>query len=323
MFNVKYTSHCLFSRKFLLFISVLFMSTIVFFAPISDVNGWVGVPIDIRVKTEAELVNAINAAPDNEWYYIVVLKTIVLEKSLEIPDGKQIYLSWYGPEVCLIGANGVDTIVVKSGGFLGIVGWIVVTHAEGEVGRGVFVERGGTFSLVGSIVSGNSADLGGGVYNEGPFDLSSDEDRCGIIANNTATKGGGVYNVGYFMVYGDILGNNATNSLTSIGIGGGVYNEGILDMIYGGDIRYNVATKGGGVYNVGTFDRGNSARINWNTALSGEGNDVFIVSESGWQSYLLLVVFAVVVAIVVGLFFYRSKKQKQFVVQSFVESTVV
>ncbi|MCL2134091.1 MAG: hypothetical protein FWH37_00815 [Candidatus Bathyarchaeota archaeon] len=187
------------------------MATIIFSSLAPAVNGWVGVPTDVTVETEAELVNAINTAPNNEWYYIVVSKSIVLEKSLEIPDGKQIYLSWYGPETCLIGANGMDTIVVRSGGFLGIVGWIVVTHAEGDTGRGVFVERGGTFSLVGAIISGNTADKGGGVYNEGAFDLSSDEDRCGVITNNTATKGGGVYNMGTFKVWDEkkVYGNVA------------------------------------------------------------------------------------------------------------------
>jgi len=313
----KFNLHGLCGGKLLVLVSLLFMVAIVF--PLySEVNGWVGVPTDATVETEAELVNAINAAPDNEWYYLVVLKSIVLEKSLEIPNGKQIYLTWYGPEVCLIGANGVDTIVVKSGGSLGIVGCIVVTHAEGEVGRGVFVERGGTFSILGAVISGNSADKGGGVYNEGTFDLSSDESRRGVIANNTATLGGGVYNVGTFKTQGEIYGNNATDTLTTIGMGGGVYNEGTFTMA-SGYIQYNIATKGGGVYDAGTFDRWDDAQLYQNTATSGEGHNVFTEETNDSLVYLLSivgVVVAVVVVAVVGLFFYRVRRRKPLMVNN-------
>ncbi|MCL2643706.1 MAG: hypothetical protein FWD52_09445 [Candidatus Bathyarchaeota archaeon] len=290
------------------------------------------------VETEAELVNAIDAAPD-EGYIIVISKNITLEKSLEIPAGKRIMLIGNVFDICLIGANTMDTIIVRDGGWLRIIGTMGITHAKGDTGRGIYVERGGTCIIQSAIISGNTADLGGGVYNEGTFDLSAAEDPHGLIVNNTATLGGGVYNTGTFtMLFGDVRDNNAADSGGGVynvgtfdlrdgeicgnnaaGLGGGVYNEGTFNMKknrYGSDgeltIKYgsicgNVAAKGGGMYNVGTFEMPHDTQISENTALSSEGENVFNEESAGVLPYLLVIVVAVTV--VVSLIFIAQKNK--------------
>jgi len=197
-FKSKFNLNGLFNKKALFFISLLFMATIVFSPHNSEVNGWLDITKSCTVETEAELVDAISTALDNERSTIHISKDIVLTKSLEIPYGKDIFLIGYDRDVCLIGANGADTIVVRSGGSLVLYGRITVTHAEGDTGRGMYIERGGTVYLDGVIVSGNSADKGGGVYNEGTLSMGGTEDIEGsYIVNNIATlSGGGVYNKG-------------------------------------------------------------------------------------------------------------------------------
>ncbi|MCL2642323.1 MAG: hypothetical protein FWD52_02235 [Candidatus Bathyarchaeota archaeon] len=286
---------------------------------------WMNVTSSVTVGTGVELVEAVNAAPVNERHTIAISKDIVLEKTLEIPEGKDILMIWYGSrDFYLIGANGMDTIIVKSGGMLTLAGTLVVTHAEGDSGRGVYVERDGEFNISGAIISGNSADRGGGVYNEGTFNLMGDSDRGGLVGNNTANLGGGVYNEGTFsMSWGKVEYNNATDSETSVGMGGGVYNKGTLisnsnSYTWGDTICFNVATLGGGVYNTGTIEM-SGGQISGNTALSGEGNNVFneeVVSGRG-QFYLLVIIGVVaVVAVFGGLFFYFLKMRKRFVVKS-------
>jgi hypothetical protein len=64
-----------------------------------------------------------------------------------------------------------------------------VTHGEvGSMGGGIFVERGGLAFIEGGDISGNTADYGGGLYDEGHVTMSG-----GLISGNTAAGGGGVW----------------------------------------------------------------------------------------------------------------------------------
>ncbi|MDR2204066.1 MAG: hypothetical protein LBE76_07225, partial [Nitrososphaerota archaeon] len=141
--------------------------------------------VDVVVNSEAGLLKAIRVAPVDEASYVIGLsKDIVLKKSLEIPDGKNITLTSDGGDVAwrLVGANNQNTINVL--GFLVIDG-IVVTHVENGCGRGVYVESKGTLILVGGEISGNVInESGGGVYNMGNFEMSA-----GMISGNNASEG--------------------------------------------------------------------------------------------------------------------------------------
>ena len=240
--------------------------------------------------------------------YVIGLsvREIVLKEPLVIPECKKINLG-IG---CLVGGDGFDTIIVKSGGQLALWGDIVVTHAKGATGRGVYVERGGVVYFGYGEISGNSAAKGGGVYNEGTFSLdgTGNEDReRSVISGNRANFGGGVYNVGTFLVYG-------------------------------GEIVDNVAMKGGGIYNAGDFNNSYRVSFSSNVATSGEGDDVFegddvaaddaggdVFPEDRGVGALYLLAIGVVTAgaIVVVLFlFYRSKKKKQLSVTVLVNSAM-
>ncbi|MCL2642318.1 MAG: hypothetical protein FWD52_02210 [Candidatus Bathyarchaeota archaeon] len=257
--------NCLFGKKTLVFVSLLFMLVLVSSPFVFGTNDWIVINVD--VCDEVELREAISTAPGNAWHMIGVGQDIVLKESLVIPKGKMIGLVGDGR---LVGGDGVDTIIVKRGGELQLWG-VVVTHVEGGGGRGVYVERGGIFSLCSGTISGNSADKGGGVYNKGSFTMWGGivDTHC-VISGNTATQGGGVYNEGTFIMNnnGGIYDNRCMDAGNSVGLGGGVYNKGTFTM-NDGYISSNVASKGGGVYNKGTFAM--SGRIHGNVATSKGG----------------------------------------------------
>ncbi|MCL2133957.1 MAG: autotransporter adhesin family protein [Candidatus Bathyarchaeota archaeon] len=292
------------------FVSLIFMITLVSFSLISETNGqvWCGNMINVYVENEVELREAISAAPD-DWYIIGIANDIKLEKSLEIPAGKFIGLV----SNRLIGCNGMDTIIVKNGGSLSLWNGIVITHVEGDTGRGVYVEQGGMLDLLVCEISGNTATHGGGVYNEGTVTMRSSNDimpGSGVISGNTATEGGGVYNTGTFIMEdGEISNNNCPDTTNSIGIGGGAYNKGTFNMNKG-SIFDNTATKNGDVYNVGTVKGTGVISIGSNTALNGE-NDNAPNENRGSDIYLLLIGVAAIVTIVAVLLFYQPKSRKQ------------
>ena len=88
-------------------------------------------------------------------------------------------------------------------------------------GGGVYVAGGGTFTMTGGSIAGNTAAAGGGVYVDegGTFTMAG-----GSINNNKATSGGGggvMVNLGTFTLSGGSITGNATNDET-YGSGGGV-----------------------------------------------------------------------------------------------------
>jgi len=308
----KFNLHGLCGRKFLVIVSLLFMVTLVFSPLFSEVNGWVGVTTDATVETEAELVNAIESAPDNTEYVIGLKNDIWLEtprddsertpnfsRSIEIPAGKNITLVSVGGFWTLGGST--YGCVIRVVGFLTIdgIGVTYLPYNGMTYSCVVGIESAGTCILVdGKISNGGRDGNAGGVSNLGTFVMLGGE-----IFNNGSFGGGGVYNVGTFTMLGGKISDNGAWE------GGGVYNKGFFTMS-GGEIINNNS----GVYHEsGTFDRvGGVIKDNEfydvhyveNESFDGEG----LFGGSYWWVYLLSIGF--VVSFVFGLLFYLSKSRE-------------
>ena len=146
-----------------------------------------------------------------------------------------------------------------------------ITHASGS-GHGVEL-TGGTFTMYGGNITGNTAGSGGGVYMTGrsTFNLYG-----GQITSNTATgSGGGVYSEygtnhnSTFNMYGGQIADNNGN----IGGGGVFYGNGTFTM-RGGEISGNSGggghskNGGGGVCIVGAMTVSGDVEITGNTEVT-------------------------------------------------------
>ena len=114
-------------------------------------------------------------------------------------------------------------------------------------GGGVYVAGGGTFTMPGGSIAGNTAAAGGGVYVDegGTFTMAG-----GSINNNKATSGGGggvMVNLGTFTLSGGSITGNATNDET-YGSGGGVCLYGTFYL--SGDSIIQNNTKAGSTDNL-------------------------------------------------------------------------
>jgi hypothetical protein len=91
-------------------------------------------------------------------------------------------------------------------------------------GGGIFVETGGVLGLFDSAVSGNSAQIAGGIYSSGTVIVH----RCLIDSNSGGVTGGALANVGsaheMTVAHSTITGNSASSA-------GAVYNEGTLLLV--------------------------------------------------------------------------------------------
>ena len=221
----------------------------------------------VYVATERELNAAISNMDSNTSAIIVLSRDITLTEPISIYGHKDITLRSDGDEFFkLLGPADMCTILVC----LGVVRLegIIVTHAKGVLGNGVYVWDSGTLFLSGGEISGNmNYGNGGGVYNAGIFSISG-----GIIANNIAMSrsyqgyfGGGVYNQGSFSISGGVISDNEAM------FGGGVGGSGMFRMS-GGIISNNKAEYGGGVRLDGTFNM-LKGKITNNSGKSGGGVD--------------------------------------------------
>jgi hypothetical protein len=175
-----------------------------------------------------------------------------------------------------IAGNDYYLLGVENGGYLELKNGII--NGNGNARGGVDVVSGGSFTMSGGEISGNTAGSGGGVYSSGSFTMSG-----GKISGNTATAtstsygGGGVYSFGSFtMSGGEISGNTSSSS------GGGVYVDpsGSFTMT-GGEISGNAAAgSGGGVYVYSNFTMSGTAKISNNTSSSSGGGVYFYSSRT-------------------------------------------
>jgi len=154
--------------------------------------------------------------------------TLILKENIILSMSENIYVS---PSI----------IEVKFGGKLVMNQGAKIIGSKTVSGVRVY---GGTFTMSGGEISGNTANSsGGGVYvGGGTFTMSSGE-----ISGNTAPSGGGGVNVaaGTFVMSGGKISDNIARNSN----GGGVYvgDYGTFTMS-GGEISGNTANNGGGVY---------------------------------------------------------------------------
>ncbi len=121
------------------------------------------------------------------------------------------------------------------------------------------------------IVSGNSGDFGGGIYNTGDLSL----DNTVVDGNFAAERGGGIYSIAAASTVTLTGGSSVVNNHASDG-GGGIVNDegGTLDVGLGTVISNNLGgDAGGGLLNYGTAN-----------LLGGNGENEEIIVENNSSS---------------------------------------
>ena len=97
-----------------------------------------------------------------------------------------------------------------------------------------------------------------------------------VIAGNKADFGGGIYNGGTVTVMDSTISGNTANRYDRNGEGGGIYNDnqGLVNLI-SGSIDHNTADfLGGGIFNAGTIE-GNTLLVHDNSP-----DDIYPISNS-------------------------------------------
>ena len=127
--------------------------------------------------------------------------------------------------------------------------------APGVLGGGIYNNGSGgsaTLTLISSILAGNSAFDGGGIFNNG------ESSGTGIVSvttstfsGNSAGNGGGIWNDGTSSGSATLVVNGSTFSGNSAGTGGGILNDGAGATLQIGDTILNIGgASGANVFNI-------------------------------------------------------------------------
>jgi len=113
-------------------------------------------------------------------------------------------------------------------------------------GGGIYFGTATTATIERSLITGNTANDGGGIYNRGALSVTDST----ISANDASSRGGGLYNAGILEINGSTVSSNDSSS--DSGLGGGIYSDGAaaVTSVSSSTIAENIADGGGGGFYV-------------------------------------------------------------------------
>jgi len=147
-------------------------------------------------------------------------------------------------------------------------GGIFVNRASSGTAAGILTIEGTETKHV--IISGNTADYGGGLYNYGKANIKYAE----IQGNSVEHNGGGMFNAGTCMMDGVMLQNNKAESE-----GGGIYSNKTLTL-KDTTLTGNEATASGGAIQIATADAG--FNMSGSTVITEDSskNDIYLTDDA-------------------------------------------
>ena len=147
-------------------------------------------------------------------------------------------------------------------------GGIFVNRASSGTAAGILTINGAETNHV--IISGNTADYGGGLYNYGKANIKYAE----IQGNSVEHNGGGMFNAGTCMMDGVMLQNNKAESE-----GGGIYSNKELTL-ENTTVTGNEATTSGGAIQIATADSVFNMSGSTIITLDASKNDIYLTNDA-------------------------------------------
>src|SRR6267154_1818364 len=214
------------------------------------------IPANIIVVTNTDdsgpgsLRDALAAAVDGDIIDATGISGTILLTSGELQITHAITINGPGAGSLSIDGNATFRVFDNLTSGVSISGFSITNgSAPGDDGGGIFNEGGkaATLRLSDCIVSGNSADFGGGIFNlNGALTVNN----CTISGNEAAFSGGGIVNSGSAAAARLTITNSTISDNSATANGGGVYNQGNAQFQIGSTVL-NAGSSGENIFNGG------------------------------------------------------------------------
>ena len=237
-----------------------------------------------KAKPFQQLANAVEKINDSTKTYWLIIEG-ELAGNQPLVDDDQIGKVYQAKAIVIKGnsENGADGINANNETRALTIGTAVpvtiknltitggnMTAAGGD-GGGLYVSNGANVTIAeGTIITGNQAERGGGVYIETGGQLSM---TGGVISNNTANNGAGIHLYsGTFNMTGGEIKNNTASSSSSDGGGLWIGQWGKLTLSNAKITGNSAIRKGGGIF-IGDAN-GNTHTISGSTISGNSVDDI-------------------------------------------------
>src|SRR5712672_1193742 len=196
------------------------------------------------------LRDALAAAVDGDIIDATGISGTILLTSGELQITHAITINGPGAGSLAIDGNATFRVFDNLTSGVSISGFSITNgSAPGDNGGGIFSEGGNsaTLRLSDCIVSGNSADFGGGIFNlNGALTVNN----CTISGNEAAFSGGGIVNSGSGAAATLTVTNSTISDNSATANGGGIYNQGNAQFQIGSTVL-NAGSSGENIFNGG------------------------------------------------------------------------
>src|SRR5712675_1999149 len=214
------------------------------------------VPANIIIVTNTDdsgpgsLRDALAAAVDGDIIDATGISGTILLTSGELQITHAITINGPGAGSLSIDGNATFRVFDNLTSGVSISGFSITNgSAPGDNGGGIFSEGGdsATLRLSDCIVSGNSADFGGGIFNlNGALTVNN----CTISGNEAAFSGGGIVSSGSGAAATLTITNSTISDNSATANDGGVYNQGNAQFQIGSTVL-NAGSSGENIFNGG------------------------------------------------------------------------
>jgi hypothetical protein len=211
------------------------------------------------------LRHALAVANDGDTIDATGISGEITLTSGELLVDRSVTINGAGADVLAADGNMISRVfrIPFSGETVTISGFTIRNGHAGTTGGGVDNENNATVTITSCTISGNTAGLGGGMFNGGLLTIDSTtisdnsgsnggaiyNDGAGMstltnstVSGNTASEGGGIFNIGEFAI------TNSTLSTNSASLGGGIFSNETVQI---GDTVLNTGASGANIANFG------------------------------------------------------------------------
>jgi hypothetical protein len=180
-----------------------------------------------------------------------------------------------GADVLALDGNATSRLFQTATGETVSISGLTIGNGQGGEGGAILNADTATLTIINSTLSGNTAGLGGGVFNSGTLTIINS-----TFSSNMASEGGGIYNSGS----GTLTISNSTFSGNAASeTGGGVFNIGTLQLANSTVSDNSAPFLAGGVLNFNNLEIGNTILNRGDSGVTIYSNGDGLVTSLGYN----------------------------------------
>ena len=222
------------------------------------------------------LRQAIVDANDGDTIDATGVSGIITLTSGQFLVDKSVIINGAGADVLALDGNVMSRVFQTVTGAKTVsISGMTIRNGQGNEGGGILNADTATLTIIYSALSGNTAGLGGGVFNSGTLIIVNS-----TFSSNMASEGGGIYNSGSGIL---TITNSTFSGNAASETGGGVFNIGTMQLANSTVSDNSAAFLAGGILNFNNLEIGNTILNQGASGVSIYSNGDGLVTSLGYN----------------------------------------